>query len=279
MINKFVKPLNLDEALECISNDKYKIIAGGTDVIIKMRENKEDFPLIIDISSLNELKTIEVYNEYIRLGSLCTHGEIEKNEIVKLEIPILAKGCGLVGSTLVRNRGTLGGNIVNNSNCADSVPPLLLLDASVNISRYNSKRSVELKDFFMNCNNVLIEEDEILTSIDVKPLVGYKWDLVKVGRRKSLAISRITLAIAIKMQGDFIEDLRICPGAMLSKPQRLWNTEDFAKGLKLDTENIEKIADKAVEEVIDVSGVRWSSEYKNPVLKGLIIRSIDCFKE
>lgn len=279
MTNKFVKPLNLDEALKCISNNKYKIIAGGTDVIVKMRENKQSFSNLIDISSLNELKTIGVKDEYIKLGSLCTHGEIEKNEIVKVKIPILSKGCGLVGSTLVRNRGTLGGNIVNNSNCADSVPPLLILDARVNLSKYNSKRCVELKDFFMNCNNAIIDEDEILTSIEAKPLVGYKWDLVKVGRRKSLAISRITLAIAIKIKGDIVEDLRICPGAMLSKPQRLWNTEGFSKGLKLNMGNIEKIADKAVEEVIEVSGTRWSSEYKNLVLRGLIVRSIDSFRE
>jgi len=113
-----------------------------------------------------------------------------------------------------------------------------------------------------------------LYSVTVKASEGYKWKLIKVGRRKSLSISRLTLAIALKETHGKIEDVRICPGAMLSKHARLYETENKFKGKKLN-ENIEFIADSAVEEVIRLSGRRWSTEYKEPVLRGLIVRTLE----
>lgn len=275
MQNNFVKPTSLDEALKVLNTGKTKIIAGGTDVCVLMHEGKKFEGTIVDICAISELKGIRKDGDTIVIGAGCTHTEISTNEIVKKYLPILAKGCSLVGSTLIRNRGTVGGNIANNGNCADSIPPLFILDATVVVKSVDGERKLSLNEFFCERGKLALKENELIVALEIKPLEGYKWELFKVGRRKSLAISRLTLAIAVKENNGVVEDLRIIPGAMLPNYRRLTQTETEFKGKKLTPENIEAIADKATEEAIGMSGRRWSTEYKEPVLRGLVMRTLE----
>jgi CO/xanthine dehydrogenase FAD-binding subunit len=270
----FVKAKNLLEALENLNSGRGTVLAGGTDVMVELHERNLSVENIIDISNLTELRGINIDQEKVIILSGSTHGEIEKDEVIKNRLPILAEACRSVGSTLIRNRGTIGGNIVNNASCADSIPTLLLLDSTVTLKSLYNEREVCLQDFLDSCGKVNINREELLYSINVKPLNSYRYKFIKVGRRKSLAISRLTLAIALKDNNGVIEDLRICPGAMLGKPTRLYETEKKFKGEAL-RKCINSIAEEAVKEVITLSGKRWSSEYKEPVLRGLIIRTLE----
>jgi CO/xanthine dehydrogenase FAD-binding subunit len=274
MEGRFVKTHCLNEALECINEGGSKIIAGGTDIIIDIRKNRGIDKKLVDISTLEELRSISMSDGVISIGACCTHGEIEKNEIVKRFIPILAKGCSLIGSTLIRNRGTIGGNIVNNSNCADSVPPLLILNARLIIQSLHEKRTEELKDFFKDRGEIDIKDGEIVTSIEVEPLDRYAWDIVKVGRRKSLAISRLTLAAAVNLEKGVIKDLRLCCGAVLPRNQRLINVENRFKNTAVSEETLQAMGDMTAYEVLSITGKRWSSEYKLPVLNELVVRTL-----
>lgn len=274
-MKNFVKPRSLEEALKYLNNSKCTLLAGGTDIMVELHNGKNIGDDIVDISALKELNGVIKAEEAVKIYAATSHSEIEKSEIIKEYLPILAKACSLVGSTLIRNRGTIGGNIVNNASCADTIPPLLILEAEVTLKSATTERKVRLQEFLNRNGRVNIEKNELLYSIEAKPLEGYKWQLIKVGRRKSLAISRLTLAVALKEKEGFIEDLRVCPGAMLSTPSRLYNTENKFKGSFLDKSTIEAIALSASEEVIELSGRRWSSEYKEPVLKGLIERTLE----
>jgi len=276
MGNNFIKAKSLSEALKLMKEEESVVIAGGTDLIVELHQGKKIKERIVDISSIEELKDIREENGYVVIGAGCTHSEIEKSEIVKKKLPILAKGCSIVGSTTIRNRGTIGGNVVNSSTCADTVPPLLILDGRVKLQSLQGERVVALKDFFYNKGKVNLRNDEIVTEFYVKPMeLDYKWSLAKVGRRKSLSISRLTLAIAVKEKDGIIEDLRICPGAMLPRHGRLWKTEEGFKGKHFNEKVIEEIGESASKEAVALSGVRWSTEYKEPVLKGLVIRALE----
>lgn len=274
MDTMFVKPKGLVEVFDYLNKDQCTLIAGGTDLIVDKRKGKQYAEPFIDISNLEELSKIEELKNEITIGACCTHSEIEKNELIKKRLPMLRQACSLVGSTLIRNRGTIGGNIVNNAICADSIPPLLIYDAKVNIESINGVRNLALKDFFLT-KGLDLNSNELLKSIKIKPLDGHRWKLIKVGRRKSLAISRLTLAIALKERNGIIEDIRICPGAMLPRHGRLWNTEGYFIGEKLDTKAIEAIAECSTAEAVSLSGRRWSTEYKESVLKGLIVKTLE----
>lgn len=279
MENNFKKPENLDDALKYLNSCNPTIIAGGTDLIIDFRNRKRTPANLMDISSIEELKNIRKVENIIEIGAGCTHSFIEKNEMIKSYLPMLAKGCSIIGSTLVRNRGTIGGNIVNNSNCADSIPPLLIMDTKIVLQSEGKIRTLNLSDFFMDKGKLDIEQNEVVTKLLIEPMEGYKWSLEKVGRRKSLAISRITLAIAIKQESSKLEDIRICIGAVLPKHQRLINVEDAFKGKEISVDLFNDIAEKSAEEVNRLAGIRWSSEYKIPVLKGLIMRTLEQLSE
>lgn len=276
MENSFVKAKSLIEALQLLKEEESVIIAGGTDLIVEIHQGKKIKERLIDISSLEEMKNIKEERDVITIGAGCTHSDISKNKLIKEKLSILAYGCSLVGSTTIRNRGTIGGNVVNSSTCADTVPPLLILEGKVKIKSAEEERIVELKDFFYNKGKVDLRKDEMVTEFFVKPLEeGYRWKLEKVGRRKSLAISRLTVAVAVKEKDGLIEDLRICSGAMLPKHSRLWKTESCFKGKIFDDKTIEEIGDSACKEAIALSGKRWSTEYKEPVLKGIITRALE----
>lgn len=278
MIKSFVRPKKLEELLEVLSREGCTIIAGGTDIMVEVRSGKKLLDNVVDISGVEELKGITCSGTTISILAGTTHAEVENSEIVRRNIPMLSKACSLVGSTLIRNRATIGGNIANNANCADSIPPLLLLNAKVVLKSLQADRTLSLDEFLGKNGSVDLKPGELLYSIEADKLEGYRWELVKVGRRKSLAISRITLAIALKEIDGVIEDLRLCPGAMLPKHTRLYNTENKFKGQRMSSETIEAIAESSTEEVIAMSGRRWSAEYKEPVLKGLIARTLEGWK-
>lgn len=275
MTKSFAKPKKLEEILQLVSFGNCTVIAGGTDIMVEVHNGKELLENIVDISGVEELKGIAEGEKTVTVLAGTTHGVVEKNEVIIKYVPMLSKACSLVGSTLIRNRGTVGGNIVNNASCADSIPPLLLSNAKVVLKSSTGDREISLDEFLGKNGSVDLNQGEILYSIEAEKLEGYDWELVKVGRRKALAISRITLAIALKKKDGIIEDLRLCPGAMLPKHTRLYKTEERFMGQKLSKDTIEAIADSAAEESIEMSGRRWSAEYKEPVLKGLIVRTLE----
>jgi carbon-monoxide dehydrogenase medium subunit/xanthine dehydrogenase FAD-binding subunit len=273
-----VKPKGLKEVVEYLDRERGTLIAGGTDLIVEKRQGKQFTGPFIDISTLEELRKIEYLENKCNIGACCTHSDIEKSELIENRLPMLKEACSSVGSTLIRNRGTIGGNIVNNAICADSVPPLLIYDAKVNLQSVDNERSIALKDFFLT-KGLDLRKNELLKSIEVEPLKRYRWKLIKVGRRKSLAISRLTLALALKESNGIIEDIRICPGAMLPRHGRLWNTEHKFKGERFDQKAIEAIAECSTAEAVSLSARRWSAEYKEAVLKGLIIKTLEEWRD
>lgn len=276
MIDNLIKPKTLDDAIESLRGKDKIIIAGGTDLVVEMRQGKLIKETILDISTLKELKHIGEENGKIVVGAGCTHSEIEKNSLLIRKVPLLSKGSSLVGSTGIRNRATIGGNVINASNCADTIPPLLLMDAVVKIVSCNRERTIPLKELYDERGKAKISKDEMVKEFLITPLPeGCKWNLFKVGRRKALAISRLTLGMVLKLNEDLIEDIRICPGAMLPVHGRLWKTENEYKGKEICEDIIEKIAEMGTQEAILLAGRRWSTAYKEPVLRGLIKRSLE----
>lgn len=267
---RIIKCSNIEEVISNIDS-KSTFIAGGTDLVVKMRDGLNISGNLLDISTIKELQKVTFEKGYILVGAGLTHSDIEKNEIIKNNIPLLSKASGMVGSTQIRNRGTIGGNVSNCSSCADTIPPLLIYDTYVILNSKDGKKEVPLEDYIINRKNMKMD---LITAFKIKPLKGFSENLYKVARRKSLAISRLTLCTALKLQDGFIEDLRICPGAMLSEPRRLHIAEKEFIGKEYNKDNIEKLAGLAVEEVRNIAGIRWSSPYKEPVFSDILQRQL-----
>ncbi|CCJ33251.1 FAD binding domain-containing protein [Caloramator australicus] len=273
-----IKPKNLEEVLEYKSKYKgdAKIIAGGTDLIIKIRKGEENPKALIDISSLNELKGIRETLEYIEIGPATTFTEICECILLNKNLKGLKDAARSVGSPQIRNRGTVGGNICNASPAADTVPPLLALDSILVIEGKGKKREIYLKDFFKDKGRGELEGDEILTKIKFKnPLKNQGLGFYKLGLRKALAISRLSFAVFLEIdEMNRIEIVRIASGAIGKFPMRELEVEEYLTGRIINENTIEE-AETLLERVIfeRLKG-RQTAKFKSIAAKGVFKKAL-----
>jgi CO/xanthine dehydrogenase FAD-binding subunit len=277
----FIRPDNLDEACDLLIRykDKAKLIAGGTDLIIALREEKiaNCLEIIIDISNLGELNYIKEEGKYIRIGSGVKHTEVAKNKLIEKYAPALSMAASVVGSPQIRNKGTIAGNIITASPAADTIPALIVLDSILVIRKSKEKRKMFLKDVFEGPNKVNLKYDEMVCEIYFEKLpLGAKSDFIKLARRNAVDKSRMNIAVVAQQnKNKEITDIRISVGSLTPIPERFKNAENLLLGEIPTQDLIQKAGKKVAEEMINKSGYRWSTEYKEPVVKSLIGRALN----
>jgi CO/xanthine dehydrogenase FAD-binding subunit len=273
---KTYTPKDLNETLESLSKDKYKILAGGTDVLIELRRKTGSHKLL-NINPLQELKKISITNKEITIGSAVTFSKILENQHIRKNFPLLIKACCLIGSKQIRNRGTIGGNIVNAAPCADSYPPLIIYEAKFILKSKKEKREIQAKDFIIKNYKTQIKPDEILTEIILLTPEKKKYynSYFKLGRRNAMNITRMSVGIQIAFdKKDLIEECKIVSGSLFNRPKRITKIENILVEKKLDNSSIKEI-EKPLRQIInDAIGTRWSAEYKIPVFINMVKNSL-----
>ena len=256
--------------------EEAKIVAGGTDLLVQIHEKSSklsNMKMMLDISHLEkEMKYIRTEGEELVIGALSTHTEIERNKAVCEHLPSLSQACSLVGSPQIRNMGTIGGSICNASLAADPVPPLLAAEAVLVIGKGEETRKVFLEDFYLGGGKTALELGEYLLEVRIPIKRGTIYEAFeKLGRRKALAISRLNAAVRYTVDEDGnIDWVRVAPGCIFSIPQRSLKAEEMMLG-KAPSKELFCEAGKAVsDEMIEKTGIRWSTAYKQPAIEGVI---------
>lgn len=277
---EFLTTQKIEEALNYL--DKFSevhILAGGTDLLVNLYKESPRLPsfdYLLDISNISELKIINSISNFIEIGPLVNHSRLINEPLIKNNLSVLAKAAYTIGSTQIRNRGTIGGNIVNASPAADLLPPLIALRAEVELTSRKGKRVSSLEKFLTGPYKTKLQANELLTKIKI-PLLGdnYYTDFQKIGRRKALSIARLSLALVVKIDKEGIfQDTRVVPGSATPYPQSLPETEKAINGkstFNIDVEEIGKITGK---EMVSITGERWSTPYKKPTIAVLIKRAL-----
>lgn len=274
---QFVSSESLNEALEHLSKygKEAKIIAGGTDLLILLRNESpkiSEIKYLIDIDSLSELKQVEIGNEYITIGATVNHAEIVNTVTINNKPNFLIEAASNIGSPQIRNRGTIGGNLVNASPAADIALPLLTLDAVVQIKSLMKTREVELKDFFIAPGQTCLKENEIVTLIRFKRNnLEKRGSFIKLGHRNAMIIAIASIAVNLEVNGDVIKDIKIAAGSVAPTPLRLFSTEEFLKNKEINTQLLLEAGKKVSEEVCCISDIRASEEYRRYV-SGVLFR-------
>ncbi len=275
----YYRPQNITELQEYLQdeNRNYTILAGGTDLMVEMRQAPlPDDTHILDISELSENKSIREEENTLIVGALVTHQQLAEDERIHKFAPLLSAACRQVGSLQIRNRGTIGGNISNASPCADTVPPLIVLNAEVEILGPQGTRTADIEDFFDKPYFPRIEKNEVLLNIRfAKLLAEQKSAFFKLGRRKALAISRINMAAVLQVnKQNIITEVRLAPGSVFPAWRRVREAEQFLIGKAAERKNFEKAGRITSEKMIEISGRRWSTPYKEPVTAALVRRTL-----
>ena len=276
---KYHHPNDLHELRQMLSHfgGHMHLLAGGTDLMVEMRQEyfkpKEH---ILDISRIPELCSIYEQGEELVIGAAVTHSKIVRHPLVQQYAPLLSSACGQVGSLQIRNRGTIGGNICNASPCADTVPPLVALEARLHIHSAKGKRTVPIADFFHKPYQPKINPDEVLSEIRFQKLTSeHKSAFYKLGRRNAVAISRINMAVVLVLTDEnIITEVRLAPGSVFPGWQRVQEAETFLSGKKASEQVFLQAGEMAARKMIEVSGRRWSTPYKEPVVAALTKRTL-----
>ncbi len=270
---QYIKPKDFNEVLQALSDygNEARLLAGGTDIIPGFHINSRrfrDVRMLIDISGLPELTAIEKRDGAVHIGAAATFSALAKHPLVQTHYPLLAQAATQIGSVQIRNRATVAGNFVNNAPCADSVPPLLVYDARIVLQSKTESKELPLQDFLLKPYRTQLQADEIVKEIILPvPSPALRGEFYKLGRRRSVAISRITLAVLLQTEADVIREIRIASGAVTPIGKRFPQLEKMATGQKADSDFLKELAIKLGEEVLNVTGLRWSTAYKLPVLQ------------
>lgn len=270
---------DVSEAIELLDHygEASKVIAGGTDIIIGLRENHISATVLVDISSIKELKVIKEADGWIEMGSAVTFTEIANYLKGKASYLGLVEAANSVGSPQIRNAATIGGNICNASPAADFVPPLLALDAILIVEGKEGKREIRLEDFLLDKGKVDLKKSELLTTVKIQSIgKNQAVSFNKLGLRKALAISRLSTAVYIEMDPNGkTQAVRVASGSIGKHGLRERVAEDFLKDKVLD----EKLAAEASRVLSDeverrLQG-RSSGEYKKDAVEGIFKVAIE----
>jgi carbon-monoxide dehydrogenase medium subunit/xanthine dehydrogenase FAD-binding subunit len=268
---------SIDDALHYLSDkgDRCKIIAGGTDLIPVLRLEDIHPEFVLNILEIKELGGIEEQDNSILIGPTVTFSEITESDLLNHHLPSLVQAAASVGGPQVRNRGTIGGNIVNASPAADVLPAVLALEGDLELqSKASGKRRIPLAGAIVAPYKTRFRPDEILTGIVIQKLQsGTKTVFEKLGRRNALARARMNISIVLQLdQAERITQLRIVPGAVMPVARRARGAEKKLLGQKPEESLIEASVETLADEMVQGAGRRWSTDYKVPVLKNMARR-------
>jgi CO/xanthine dehydrogenase FAD-binding subunit len=273
---KYCAPETEEELFRLLRDGNACVMAGGTDLLIAMREKGLRPSCMVDIKRIPEFAGIQRLNGGgLSVGATTTLHEVETDRMVRQICPVLSDAVGMIGSLQVRNRGTLGGNLSNGSPAADSAPALLVLDAQLELASASGTRMVPVEAFFVGPGKSVLEHGEVLKRIRIsKPAPGTQSVYLKFGPRKAMDIAVVNVAVSLRFNGDgSCGDARVALGAVAPTPLRAWKAEAVLTG-KLNEERIQEAAALAAAETSPIDDMRSGKAYRTHLVKVLVARAI-----
>jgi carbon-monoxide dehydrogenase medium subunit len=233
---EYHEPMTLEEVLRLLSElgGNARLLAGGTDLLVRMKLNIDKPSHLISLEKVPGLKTIiRRENHGVSIGSTVTAAALAHSELIGDRFMPLCIASSRLGAPMIRNRATIGGNLVNARPAADLSPACMVLSANLKLKSLNNERYVSANDFFVGPGQTLLEQNELLVSIEMEtppPWTGGAY--IKLGARKALEISMVNVACLMTLQSPDgpIADIKIALGAVAPTPVRAFAAEDFLRG-------------------------------------------------
>ncbi|HKL74754.1 MAG TPA: xanthine dehydrogenase family protein subunit M [Halanaerobiales bacterium] len=280
--NQFYAPKTINEALEVMAdNDDYRIIAGGTDIMVEKFEELYEVNNWLAIDKIKELKEINKKDGKLEIGAGVTYTQLLNSNLIKENVPALKDAALDVGSPQIRNRGTIGGNIVTSSPAGDLLPVLLIYNAEFILKSKKGQRKISANDFFTGVKKNELKKDEILSKIII-PLNKNNFDKwIKIGKRKALVISSLTLAVRIQLDDDCqkIEDASLAMGAVAPTPLKIDKVGKEIIGKDFSKLDYEKIAEIVENEISPIDDIRGTAKYRSDVAFNITLSAFKDIKE
>jgi len=277
---QYFAPQKIEEALEILSRyeSEIKIIAGGTDLLVQYFDRLYEINHWLDLKNIKELKDIRINKNQIEIGAMVTHTQLENSEDIKKYYPVLSQAAADIGSPQIRNRGTIGGNIVNASPAGDLLAPLMAYDAQFRLLSMQGEKIVPAEEFFIGPKKTILEPAQLLTQI-ILPLPSERtygsW--IKIGKRKALIVATITLALAVEMAEDnkTVKDVRTCLGSVAPTPIEIKEVKKMMAGKNFNQLNFAELGRIVEDKISPIDDIRGTREYRKDVAKKIMIKALE----
>jgi len=279
-VEEYWAPTSLADALLHLRGGDVTILAGGTDLMPQSHAGRVRFKRgLMNIRRVPELSGIERDGDSLRIGALCTMSELMREPLVQTHFAIIVEACDHFASDQLRNAATIGGNVCNASPAGDLLPPLLVLDAELELSsRPNGSvetRRLPLADFFVGPGKTVRAPGELLCAIRLPmPRAGFVGRFFKFGTRPALDISAIAIALGGVRADGRLTGARVAYGAVAPVPMRAPRTEAALDGATLDAAGIARIAGVARDEVRPIDDVRATAWYRRELVFNMTKRML-----
>ncbi len=280
-MKRYFAPTSLDQAVECLKGGNVTILAGGTDLTPQSQAGRIKFrETLMNIRHVPQLSGITLEGNEIRIGALATITEIMEHPLVREHLPVLIEACDHFASDQIRNAGTIGGNICNASPAGDTLIPLLVLDACVELASMPEatlyQHCMPIATFFTGPGKTRKSLCELVTGVRIPvPTAGHMSRFYKHGTRPALDISTISIGVAGTLHDGVLSNVRVAFGAVAPTPLRASQTEKALEGRRLDAATIEAAAIAARDEVNPIDDVRATAWYRKEMIHNMTKRILD----
>jgi len=275
---RFQRVTSERELLDGLSRSETAIVCGGTDLLVKMRAGIVRPQMLLDVTHLDSMHGISLHDEVLDIGAATPEAEVLRSPMVAERAPLLTAALRSLGSVQIRNRGSLGGNLVNASPAADTAVPLLLYNAAVQVVGMDSEQWVPVEDFITGPGHTALPTGAfvrtIRLSLDTPPLRTYYH---KVGRRNAMTIAIASVGVLADVTDGRLTECRVAAGSVAPTPIRLRAVEDALRGAPLDPATLERARELASGSVHPISDVRAPADYRARVVGDLLARGLGSF--
>jgi len=268
---------SVKEALAILKKGKGAIrpLAGGTDLLVQWKSGKRPLAGVVDVKYIDAMAGIKQTKTAVAIGPCTRLAEILESKVLKRKLPLLPAVAARMGSPQVRNRATVGGNLANAAPSADMAPPLMALDAKVQIISTRGKKTVPLAEFFRGPGETLLGKGSLLGTITVPlPKKGTKAAYYPLTLREAMDISIVSAAVAVRMDRKKVAHARIVLGAVAPVPLRAVKAEALLEGTDGGIEAVRRAAKEAAREARPITDQRGTKTYRRDMVEVAVERAL-----
>jgi len=275
-----ITPISLDEALGILheSPSGLRIVAGGSDVIVQLRDGVIKTEKLLNILSVKELRFVRMEDGQIHVGALATYNDITTSPLTRAQAWPLVEAARQIGAIQLQNTATIGGNLGNASPAGDSLPPLYALDAVVVTRNTSGKREIPIEQFYVGYRKTALKPDELIAEVHFKPLGEQdRGAYRKLGLREANAISIVDVATVLrgKTSDGAFEEARVALGAVAPTITRAKACEQALTDKPLTPEALKKAATLATNDAVPIDDIRGSAQYRKDVVTSLVYEALE----
>ncbi|MFH0902480.1 MAG: xanthine dehydrogenase family protein subunit M [Pseudomonadota bacterium] len=268
------RPRSLDEAYRlCEANPAASFIAGGTDVMVRIRSRTMRPPALISLRSISDLRGIDP--DGTRIGAMTTIGELCEHPVVRETYPVLVEAGRRLGSAQIRNVATIGGNLCNASPCADMVPALLVLEARVRIESAEGRRELPLEQLFRGPGATCLARGEVMTAILLDPSAAQSRAVFKKKGRVRMDLALASVAVRLRAEEGVCRLVRVAAGSVAPTPLRLREVEALLVGRPVSQELLTSVQQLAAKSVAPITDQRATEDYRRQIVGVFVRRAVE----